>query len=39
MEIVKDNLILLVDFLLLTHDDVTLTLDGGAFELQVLEDV
>ena len=37
---VKDDfLVLLVDLLLLTHDDVALALDSGAFELRVLEDI
>ena len=40
MEMVKDNLlVLLVDLLLLTHDNVALALDSAAFELRVLQDV
>ena len=40
MEMVKDDLlVLLVDLLLLTHDDVTLALNSAAFELRVLQDV
>ena len=40
MEMVKDDLlVLLVDLLLLTQDDVTLALDGAGLELGVLEDV
>ena len=40
MEMVKDDLlVLLVDLLLLTHDDVALALNSAAFELRVLQDV
>jgi hypothetical protein len=40
MEMVKHNLlVLLVDLLLLTYDDVAFALNGAALELGVLEDV
>lgn len=40
VEVVENNLLeLLVDLLLLTEDDITLALNGGALELGVLENV